>query len=74
MGALAPGGVFIFSTGGLDAPAEHVDSTMGPEVYYASLGIPGLLQVIKEAGCLCRHLEFDQYPEKHLYLIVQQAI
>lgn len=74
MRALAPGGVFIFSTGGLDAPAEHVDSYMGPEVYYGSLGIPGLLEVVNDAGCVCRHLEFDQYPQKHLYVIVQQAL
>jgi SAM-dependent methyltransferase len=74
MRALEPGGVFIFSAGGLDSPAEHVDSAMGPSVYYGSLGIPGLLQVIGEAGCICRRLEFDQYPEKHLCIIVQQAV
>lgn len=73
MGALVPGGVFIFSTGGLDAPAEHVDAYMGPEVYYASLGISALLEVIGEAGCVCRHLEFDQHPQKHLYIIVQRV-
>ena len=36
------------------------------------LGIPGLLKVIAEAGCVCRHLEFDQYPQKHLVVIVQR--
>jgi len=25
-----------------------------------------------DAGCICRHLEYDQYPELHLYLIVQR--
>ena len=74
MGALEAGGVFIFSTGGLDSPAEHVDSAMGPAVYYGSLGIPGLLEVIREAGCICRHLEFDQHPEKHLCIIVQRTV
>jgi len=73
MHALTPGGVFVFSCGGLDAPAEHVDTYMGPEVYYGSLGIPGLLDAIAEANCLCRHLEFDQYPQMHLYIIVQRA-
>lgn len=73
MRALEPGGVIIFSTGGLDAPAEHVDSYMGPEVYYASLGIPGLLEAIGAAGCICRHLEFDQHPEKHLCIIAQRS-
>ena len=73
MRSLGPGGVFILSTGGLDQAGEHVDATMGPEVYYATLGIPGLLALIDEAGCVCRHLEFDQYPEKHLFMVVQQT-
>lgn len=72
MKALAPGGVFIFSAGGLDAPGEHVDDAMGPEVGYATLGIPGLLDVITQAHCIVRHLEFDQAPEKHLAVIVQR--
>lgn len=72
MGALEPGGVFIFSAGGLDAPNEHVDSAMGPEVYYSTLGVPGLLEAIQDAGCLCRHLEYDQYPQTHLCIIVQR--
>jgi predicted TPR repeat methyltransferase len=73
MGALEPGGVFIFSAGGTDRPDEHVDATMGPEVYYSTLGIPGLLAVVDEAGCVCRHLEFDQYPEQHLVVIAQRT-
>jgi hypothetical protein len=73
MAALEPGGVFLFTAGGLDAPDEHWDATMGPSVYYATLGIPGLLATVAEGGCLCRHLEFDQYPQSHLYVIVQRA-
>ena len=72
MHALEAGGVFIFSAGGLDHADEHVDSAMGPPLYYSTLGIPGLFDVIKEAGCLCRHLEFDQYPLKHLVVIAQR--
>ncbi len=70
---LAPGGVCIFTTGGLDGPAEKVDSAMGPEMYYSTLGIPNTLRLISEIGCVCRHLEYDQYPELHLYVIVQKA-
>ncbi len=73
MAALAPGGVFIFSAGGLDEASEHVDDAMGPEVAYATLGIPGLFDVIEEAGCLVRHLEFDQLPEQHLAIVVQRG-
>lgn len=72
MAALEAGGVFVFSAGGLDGPGEHWDRAMGPEVYYATLGIPGLLELIREARCVCRHLEFDQWPHKHLVLIVQR--
>lgn len=71
--ALEPGGVFIFTTGGLDKPDEKTDSFMGPEMYYSTLGIPEVLLLVNEMGCICRHLEYDQYPELHVYLIVQKA-
>ncbi len=74
LAALEDGGVCVFSAGGLDAPDEHLDAAMGPSVYYGTLGIPGLLAVIADAGCACRHLEFDQHPEKHLYLVVQRPV
>jgi len=73
MAALEPGGVFIFSAGGLDAADAHVDAAMGPQVCYSTLGIPGLLDVVKEGGCVCRHLEFDQLPHKHLFMVVQRT-
>ena len=41
---LTSGGVCIFTTGGLDAPSEKVDSAMGPQMYYSVLGIPNLLK------------------------------
>lgn len=73
LSALHQGGVFIFSAGGLDEPNEHTDDYMGPSVYYSALGIPKLLEVIADCGCVCRHLEYDQHPELHLYLIVQKT-
>jgi len=72
MGALEVGGVFLFTAGGLDTEGWHVDDAMGPQVYYSTLGMPGLLKVIDEAGCVCRHLEFDQLPHPHLAVIVQR--
>jgi SAM-dependent methyltransferase len=73
LGALTPGGVCIFTTPGVDAPTEKTDSAMGPPMYYSGLGVAKVLEVIAESGCVCRHLEFDQHPELHLYLIVQRA-
>jgi hypothetical protein len=73
MRALEPAGVLLFTAGGLDHPSEHTDSHMGPALYYASLGIPEFLRVIEEGGGVCRHLEFDQFPEKHLVIIAQKV-
>lgn len=70
--ALAPGGVLIFTTGGLDAPEEKHDSSMGVPICYSVLGIPETLRLLHESGCICRHLEYDQWPEKHLYVIAQR--
>jgi SAM-dependent methyltransferase len=73
LGALTKGGVCIFTTGGLDAPDEKVDAAMGPKMYYSLLGIPGILQLISENSCVCRHLEYEQYPDLHMYIIAQRA-
>jgi SAM-dependent methyltransferase len=70
---LKSGGVCIFTTGGLDTPSEKVDSAMGPQMYYSTLGIPRTLNVLSDSRCICRHLEYDQYPESHLYVIAQKA-
>ena len=72
--SLNPGGVFIFSFGGTVEADSHTDNFMGPEVYYSTLGINGFLTLFIELGCVIRHLEFDQYPELHTYLIVEKAL
>jgi RimJ/RimL family protein N-acetyltransferase len=69
---LAAGGVLVFTTGGTDGPDERRDSRMGPPMYHAALGIPDTLRVLAEAGCVCRHLEYDQRPEAHVYVIAQK--
>lgn len=70
---LKPGGVLILTAGGTEAPGELSGMMMGQPVYHATLGLPRLLEVISGAGCVCRHLEYDQHPELHVYLIVQRA-
>ncbi|RXJ66775.1 SAM-dependent methyltransferase [Halarcobacter ebronensis] len=66
------GGVFIFSFGGTSKEGSHTDNFMGPEVYYSSLGLNGFIKLFIELGCIIRHLEFDQYPEVHTYLVVEK--
>ncbi len=70
--ALTDGGVLIFTAGGLDEPDEGTSHSMEQPLYHATLGIPKLLEIVANCQCVCRHLEYDQYPEKHLYLIVQK--
>lgn len=67
------GGILIFTSGGLDEPGEITNPFLEQPLYHAALGIPALLQLISENGCVCRHLEYDQHPENHLYLIVQKV-
>lgn len=71
--SLNEGGVFILSFGGTDEPSEHTDDSMGPAVYYSTLGTNGFLSLLIQLGTICKHLEYDQHPELHTYLIVQKA-
>jgi hypothetical protein len=41
-------------------------------MYHATLGTPQILAAIQESGSVLRHLEFDQWPEMHLCVIVQR--
>ena len=70
---LSPGGVLIFTSGGVDQPEEASNPCLGQPLYHAALGIPRLLELVSRHGCICRHLEYDQYPELHVYLIIQRA-
>ncbi|KZZ45497.1 methyltransferase type 11 [Thalassolituus sp. HI0120] len=71
--ALKPGGVFIFSFGAVDVAGEHRNCVMGPEIYYSSLGVNGFVQAVMSAGAVVRHLEYDQYPQTHGYMVVQRS-
>lgn len=71
-GGLAPGGVFIFTTGGVEQPEESANPCFGRPLYHAAPGIPAVLRVLEESGCVCRHLEYDQRPENHVCVIAQK--
>ena len=70
--SLNTGGILIFSFGGKTKPGEHTDDFMGPEVYYSSLGTNGFLILLMKLGCVFMHLEYDQHPELHTYLIAEK--
>ena len=70
---LSPGGVLIFTSGGVDRPGDVTHPFLGQPLYHAALGIPRLQEIISQQDCICRHLEYDEYPELHFYLIIQNA-
>lgn len=69
---LSSGGVLIFTTGGVENPGEVTNPCFGQPLYHAAPGIPAILRTLEASNCCCRHLEYDQYPEKHVYLIAQR--
>lgn len=71
--ALAPGGVIIFTAGGVEIPDERRDAHMGVPMYTATLGVSRLCGLLTEGGCRLRHFEYDQYPQAHVYFIAQRA-
>jgi 2-polyprenyl-3-methyl-5-hydroxy-6-metoxy-1,4-benzoquinol methylase len=70
--SLSHGGVFIFSFGCTTDAEEHIDNTMGTQMYYSSLGSHGFLNILMSHGCIIRHLEQDQFPELHGYIIAEK--
>ena len=70
---LAIGGVLIFTMGGTDGRGEVEDAHMGVPMYTATLGIPETLKLLAQSNCFCKHLEYDQFPELHVYVIAQKA-
>lgn len=72
-GWLAPQGVLIFTTGGTDHPGEVSNPCQSQPLYHAALGLNQTLRVLDDAGCACRHLEFDQGVEAgHVFIIAQR--
>ncbi len=71
--ALEPGGVLMFTCGGGYRPGEVAGAFQGQNFEYSTLGINAFLKILDEQSCTCLHLEYDQYPEKHVYIIAQKT-
>lgn len=71
--ALTPDGILIYTTGGLDRPDHITNPFLGQPLYTAAWDVKDLLRVLDQSHCVCRHLEFDQFPEKHLYVVAQKV-
>ncbi|TDM09875.1 MAG: class I SAM-dependent methyltransferase [Ideonella sp. MAG2] len=71
--SLAPGGVLIFTAGGVEVPDEQQNEHMGVPMYHASLGVPRICSLLVEGGCALRHFEYDQDSQPHVYVIAQRG-
>lgn len=68
---LAQGGVIIYTFG--DAIGSSEDAWRGETLGYSSIGIQSNLQLLGENKVTCKHLELDQFPETHVYVIGVKA-
>lgn len=71
--ALEPDGVLLFTCGGGHTSSEVSGAFQGQDFDYSTLGVDTFLQILVEHHCTCRHLEYDQYPENHVYIIAQKT-
>lgn len=71
--ALEPDGVLVFTCGGGHKSGEIAGSFQGQDFEYSTLGVDAFLRILAEHQCTCRHLEYDQLPENHVYIIAQKT-
>ena len=70
---LSSKGVLLFTCGGTIGPEEISGGFQGESFDYSTLGVNEFLHLIDEFGCTCKHLEYDQFPEKHVCIIAQKT-
>lgn len=67
---LTDNGVLIYSFG--NAVGEHTDQWHEDTFYYSSIGINENLSVLMQMGLTIMHVEQDQLPEKHVFVIASK--
>jgi SAM-dependent methyltransferase len=70
--ALAPDGILLFTCGGGEA-AEISGSFAGQDFEYSTLGVEAFVAILADSGCFCRHVEYDQWPERHVFVVAQKC-
>ena len=70
---LTSNGVLLFTCGGGDVSGQVQGEFGGKRFEYSSLGVPQFVRLLERFGCTVRHLEYDQSPENHVYLIGKKS-
>ncbi len=68
---LSKDGILFYTFG--NAVGEHTDEWLNDIFYYSSIGINENIQLLLKNRLTLLHLELDQYPEKHVYIIAQKT-
>ncbi|MBD1843830.1 class I SAM-dependent methyltransferase [Cyanobacteria bacterium FACHB-63] len=71
--ALEPEGVLLFTCGGGNRSGTISGTFQGQDFEYSTLGTNAFLEILNKHECNCLHLEYDQYPENHVYIIAQKV-
>ena len=65
-------GVLIYTLG--DSIGEHQDNWHDDTFHYSSIGINENLKILSGNGVTCKHLELDQFPQNHVYIIGVKSV
>ncbi|GLX86598.1 hypothetical protein tloyanaT_28510 [Thalassotalea loyana] len=63
-------GILLYTFG--DGDGEHLDTWLDDTFYYSSIGVANNLALLTELDCKILHMEFDQFPQPHVYVIAQK--
>ena len=69
---MGEGAVLLYSFG--DAIGTHTDKWRGQDFHYSSVGVTQNLEILHANGMTLRHLECDQFPEKHVFAIAEKTV
>ena len=64
---LNSGGILMYTLG--NATGENTDEWLDDTFYYSSIGINANAQLLLDNGLNLLHLELDQYPERHVFVV-----
>ena len=67
---LSSNGVLMYTFG--NDYGEHTDNWHDDTFYYSTIGINKNISLLMKNGLSIMHLELDQYPEKHVYVIAKR--
>jgi hypothetical protein len=67
---LVKDGILLFTCG--DDIGYHLSEWQDMTFYYSSLGINRTLEILMQNNCDIRHVELDQFPQKHTVIIAKK--